>query len=320
MVVIPPSDSFLRAFREHMRAAKVIPQGESLLLAVSGGLSSTALAYLCTALRDEWRTNIVLGHIQETPEAERSVQELAASLRLPLHVVAAGAVPEGAAEETANLSPLLAIPRVSGSARVATGETKDHEEEIEIARFLSGDVLGDAVGLAPAAGRFVRPLLPFRRDECRAFLERTDVPYYQSPARLLPTRTADRVRLLLMPLIRHHIEPSLAERLAARKRFILDDVALLQGLADAARREAAWSARGQEVTVNLPKFRRLPPSLRRRMLADAVHHVSPETRVLPADLLRLEEEILGAGRGPLRRALPPLSIACSGDTLSIRRV
>ena len=316
MVAIPASDPLLRAFREHVRAFSVFRRGESILLAVSGGLTSTALAHLCVALKEEWHLGVHLGHIQETPETEESVRELATSLRLPLATVAVGAVTEEI-DGAFDPAPLLALP---GVGRIATGETKDHAEEIEIVRFLSGRDLEDEGWFEPASGRLVRPLVHFRRDECREFLRRANIPYHQSPARLLPTRTVDRVRLLLMPLIRHHIEPSLSVTLAERRRLLRDDAVFLRDLATAARTEVGWTARPTEVTLTLSKFRTLPAALRRRILRDAFRHVAPEADLPPRALLRLDAELQETTADPLRRDLPPLSITRSGDTLSVRRL
>jgi len=319
MLTIPTTDPLLQEFLRQAETAATFHRGDRLLLAVSGGLTSTALAVLCASIREAWELTLHLGHIEETPDAERAARALGARLRLPLHTAPRRGDHGEKDTQGVDLSALRTIREMTESRVIATGETRDSQEETLLASFLRGASLDDLGGLAPIAGEIIRPLLPISRKECRLFLERHQIPYSQCPDRLSLAGAEQRVRLLLLPIIRHHIQPALSSALDVSTQLLRDDAAFLRALSDAARSEVSWNARPHEVTVNAPRLRVLPPSLRRRLLADAFRLLAPEQRVPPEDLLRLDREIHGGNTGTARGTLAPLSIERSGDTLLIRR-
>lgn len=319
MLTIASSDPLLRAFLAHAEAKRRLwPARSGMLVAISGGCASTALAVLLASARTRFHFTLSLGHLADTPQAEAAVRGLARTLKLPLHVTP----PLPTARSTDELAEpgedrCEDLRKTTRDDLVATGHTRDRREEHLFLQLLLGS---DTEGLIlPEVVRqtLVRPLLPFSREECRAFLERHGVAYDQR-ARLGLTTLPDRLRLLLMPLLRHHFQLQLSETLEAFLDSARDDAEFLLDLAAAARDETEWRHEGDRISVNGARFRALPAALRRRLLRDAVSTLLPQRRLALRDLLALDSRLQTPSTGAYRPEDTPLSIEEAGATLLLR--
>lgn len=175
----------------------LIGEGDALLLMVSGGSDSTALARLAARLRDEGHLGALdmlhVNHKLRGKDADDDalfVARLADELGIPLFAcevdIAGEAARSGdnveavarrerynAAEEAVmSMCQHEAIPLVQG--RIVTAHTLDDRIENFYMRSIVGTGPGGFRSMLYRNGRVVRPLLDCTRDELRAFL-REDV-------------------------------------------------------------------------------------------------------------------------------------------------
>ena len=171
----------------------LIGEGDALLLMVSGGSDSTALARLAARLRDEgWLGALDMLHVNhklrghDADEDARFVARLADELGIPLFScevdVAGEAARSGenveavarrerynaASEAVMSMCQHEAIPLAQG--KIVTAHTVDDRIESFYMRSIVGTGPGGFRGMLYENGRVVRPLLDCTREGLRDFL------------------------------------------------------------------------------------------------------------------------------------------------------
>jgi len=170
--------------RRTIRRHGLCPPGTRLLVGVSGGSDSVALALLLVELaRYDGFSVVSLAHLNHRlrPSADRDeafCRALAERLGLPLAVesadVSGHASAEGLSiEDAARRLRYDFLHRAAGAAgadRVAVGHTRDDQAETFLLKLARGAGLTGLGGVYPRRGAVVRPLLDVGRAELRAYL------------------------------------------------------------------------------------------------------------------------------------------------------
>ncbi len=322
-------------FREHVALREFFPRGSHLLVGVSGRCDSVALLYLLQSAAKEHRLTLTAAHVERTKNQGDAadatvVRDHARTLRVPFLPLSDDTPEEHQSDRPRRVRMLLARAAAFPSTRIiTTGETLDDHAE-HLLDVLVGDgtvnILSPDEDLFTAeAGlprdetvRFVKPLLPFMHEECRTFLDAQKLRYRHNEGALQLSSPRSRLRLLVLPILRH-VNTRSRQNLAAATELLGDDEGFLRALSKAARLEAHWSATKASVAVSYPRWKALPAALRRRMLDDAARIA-----------LSSAEGPLPLGRAPQlsRHALLSLDLRCrrlpesaafSSEGLNIRR-
>lgn len=162
-----------------MRTAALFPDPGRVLVAVSGGPDSRALFELLRRNAGPLNLELLVGHVDHgiAPESgawAAAVRRLAREAGVPF-AGARAALGAGASETTARRARYRALRRLqqeAGARYVATGHHADDQVETVLLRLLRGSGVAGLAGIAERGpGGLVRPLLPFRRAELRAWLD-----------------------------------------------------------------------------------------------------------------------------------------------------
>jgi tRNA(Ile)-lysidine synthase len=196
----------------------------TVLLAVSGGADSVALARGLFALRERGEGRLVLAHFNhrlrgaESDEDEAFVRDLAKDLGLQAVVVERG---RGRDEEKHSSEESLRGERYgflaraadeSGARYVATAHTADDQVETVLHNLLRGTGLAGLAGIPrlrqlTAAATLVRPLLAVTRAEVLDFLNSLGQPYREDASNRSLDYTRNRIRHELLPLLAREYNP-----------------------------------------------------------------------------------------------------------------
>lgn len=216
-----------RLHRSLRRHPSLLPAGEPLLLAVSGGQDSMALVALLEPLQQLHRWQLLLWHgdHQWRPEAgsqARALAAWAADRHLPL-VVERWERPEAertteAAARAWRYDRLLSRARQLRCRRVVTGHTATDRAETLLFNLTRGchrrglaslrrrRSLGPGVDLA-------RPLLDFSRDDTGRICRRQGLPIWIDASNGDPAFSRNRLRLEVLPVL-NTLHPGADRRLA----------------------------------------------------------------------------------------------------------
>jgi tRNA(Ile)-lysidine synthase len=222
----------LARVRDHI-CSLGLPPGP-VLVAVSGGPDSVALLDLLCRTRDAHHLDPVVGHVDhgihsDSSAVARQVAALAAELGIHCHVEAAGLGPDASETEAREVRYrlLFALADRLGIGPVLTAHHADDQVETILLRILGGSGPAGLAGIAPVAGRLVRPLLPFRREELARYVEERGSTVWHDPANRNPAHLRSWLRQELLPLLRRRLPDSEARLLrvgtqAARDRRAWD--------------------------------------------------------------------------------------------------
>lgn len=243
-----------------------------MLVALSGGPDSTALAAALAVLRDRGALAAVHAlHVDHglRPGGDAEALHAAgvcAALGVPFErarvVVGAGNVQAEA--RRARYAALRAAATRLGATRIATGHTRTDQAETVLLRLLRGAGARGLAGIPPRRGAVVRPLIDRSRAEGLAWLEARGLPFLEDPTNATDRFARNRLRRHLWPAVLA-LEPAAERALARAADLLRDDERALARLARAAAGPRARGARAAAGT-DLAAFARAPRAVRRRVV------------------------------------------------------
>ena len=274
--------------RATIRAHDLARPDTRLLVALSGGSDSVALAYLLAELaqRNELRVaGIVHLNHQLRPAAddeETFCGELAARLGWRFEggradVAARARAERRSIEDAARAARYeffeQARLRLEADA-IALGHTRDDQAETFLLRLIRGAGSRGLSGMHPRRGHIIRPVLDCRRHALRSFLEERGVPSVHDESNDDVSIPRNRVRAELLPFLERRFNPSIVDVLADEARLAREEWDWIQR---AARNVAAEIVSRPEKDVwllDVSALERLPAALTRPIVRDALVRAS----------------------------------------------
>lgn len=212
--------------------------GEGVVVAVSGGSDSLALADLLDRTRESHRLELTIGHVDHgihpsSGAVAAVVERFASSRGLPFAARHLGLGP-GAGETIARSGRYAALEqlrRSSGARWILTAHHADDQAETVLMRLLHGSGPAGLAGMAQVYGRVLRPLLGFTRAELSAYATERGLDGWDDPSNADPRHERAWLRGTLFPLIRERI-PDVTSRIARSARQAAAERAAWDGLLD----------------------------------------------------------------------------------------
>jgi tRNA(Ile)-lysidine synthase len=203
--------------------------GDTVVVAVSGGPDSVALAHALRDLQEELGLSLHIAHLNhgirgtEADEDADFVRRLADELDLPVTIEKAD-VPavrkllKLSVEEAARKVRYEFLDSVAddlGAARIVTAHTADDQAETVLMNLIRGAGPDGLAGIPFVRGRYVRPLLSVTRDEVMLYSEENHLQSRTDSTNLSDEYRRNRVRLELIPLLEVGYNPGVKDTLAA---------------------------------------------------------------------------------------------------------
>lgn len=265
------------------RASAVFRPGERVVLAVSGGPDSVALAWLMTEAAASLEVDLAgivhVHHGIRGAEADADlalVERLAAELGLPRHVerldVPAMAARRGWSIEHAGHharhGAYKRARRALTGTVTATGHTRGDLAETFLLRAMRGASRRGLAGMAPRRGDLARPLLDTTRDEVVAYLEARERAFRHDSTNDDESLARNRLRRVVMPVLGRAF-PGAERALARSARLAADEELALETVATDWARRFVLTEDGV-ARIDRAAFAALPPALARRVVRSVV--------------------------------------------------
>jgi tRNA(Ile)-lysidine synthase len=299
---------------------RLIPPGQKVLVAVSGGPDSVSLLHILFNLRKELDIELHIAHLDHRLRGKESdadsayVAELARKLGIPAAIASRDVKAyqkehrlslEEAAREV-RYAFLAEAAVKAGAVRVAAGHTASDNIETILMHLVRGSGTRGLRGLLPVNIRragshkltLIRPLLEITREETVTYCRRHRLHPRTDSSNLSPELFRNRVRHELLPLLTQY-NPRIAEALQRTARIAGDDLDFIDQEI-ARQRKAIMRFEADSVIMDRKKLLSLSPSIQRYLLREAIEAILGDLKDIEAGHI---EQLLAALGKPAGRVI-----------------
>jgi tRNA(Ile)-lysidine synthase len=277
---------------------RLLPPGQCLVVAVSGGADSVCLLHVLLSLKERLGITLHLAHLNHQLRGAESdadgayVAELAHRLGVPATIERRDVKAyqdrrrlsqEEAAREV-RYDYLAEVARSLGAGCVATGHTRDDHIETILMHLIRGTGPRGLSGLRPKSEwrsgalsvTVVRPLIGLGREETAEYCARHRLAPRLDTSNLSLSPLRNRIRQQLLPLLRSY-NPAVDEALQRTARLAADDSAFM-GEEAARRWDEVVRKQGDMIILDREGFGRLPLALKRHLIRAVIESLVDSVR------------------------------------------
>lgn len=209
----------LKKVISYIEKNKILQDGDSVLLGVSGGADSVCMLHVLYSLREKYHLKLYVVHVNHGirgSEAKRDadfVEQMAENLQIPFRIVTAN-IPEMAKkqklseEEAGRIFRYNTFEQVAnevGANKIAVAHNLNDNSETVLFNLFRGSRLKGLTGISPMRGQITRPLLCCSRNEIEQYLQENNLSYCTDSTNKETDYSRNRIRLKLMPYIKENI-------------------------------------------------------------------------------------------------------------------
>lgn len=297
---VPAVRNAVRAWLEKFEA------GDKILVAVSGGADSLALAFALSVESEKLAISVVgvtVDHQLQSAsssQAEKVVEQLAKfGLTCAIKKVTVD-IKEGL-EASARKVRYEAINEMAiqeNAVAVFLGHTKDDQAETVLLGLARGSGTRSLSGMAEHNGIYIRPLLEITRIQNEQFCKEVGLDYWNDPHNQDSQFARVRVRNEALPVLEKSIGPGISDALARSAHLLRDDADALD----------SW-AQSEVTHLNLQDLdcahlQALPRAIRTRILRFAIYAAGAPSGSVSADHVSGVEALISAWNGQGALNLP----------------
>jgi tRNA(Ile)-lysidine synthase len=281
--------------------------GDSVLVAVSGGADSLALAY---AVMKESATNairtlaVTVDHQlqdnsgQQSDNVSKQLHEMGYT---KVYIEKVKVNTESGIEAGARSARYEAITKLAEKEKVTKvflGHTRDDQAETVLLGLARGSGTRSMSGMAIDNGLFVRPLLSITRQQTEKACAEVHLKMWNDPHNLNTEFSRVKVRLHVLPVMEENLGPGISAALARSAALLRDDA---DALDDIAQKEVAQLNLSD---LDCEKLSALPRAIRTRILRTALYYSGAPSGSISADHVASVEALVTSWRGQGALSLP----------------
>jgi tRNA(Ile)-lysidine synthase len=295
------------AVRNAVRAwLKNYEAGDTVLVAVSGGADSLALAHALSIEAKEFVITVVGVTVDHQLQEQSGVQaeKVKAQLKnfgLDCIIRKVNVDLKNGLEASARKARYEALQEVANEQRavaVFLGHTRDDQAETVLLGLARGSGTRSLSGMAHHNGLYVRPLLEITRVQNEQYCEEMKLQYWNDPHNENPDFSRVRVRNEALPVLEKSIGPGIAEALARSAHLLRDDADALDH----------WAKR-EEIHLDLSDLdcahlESLPRAIRTRVIRAAIYAAGAPAGMVTLEHVSAVEALISAWSGQGALNLP----------------
>jgi tRNA(Ile)-lysidine synthase len=280
--------------------------GDKVIVAVSGGADSLALAYALSAEAEKVAITVIGVTVDHQLQAASSVQaeKVVAQLsKFGLSCVIKKVtvdIKEGleASARKVRYEALSEVAEKENAVAVFLGHTKDDQAETVLLGLARGSGTRSLSGMAHHNGIYVRPLLEITRTQNEEFCKEVGLDYWNDPHNQDSQFARVRVRTEALPVLEKSIGPGISDALARSSHLLRDDADALDH----------WAKREENhldlLDLDCSHLETLPRAIRTRILRAAIYAAGAPSGSVSAEHVSAVEALISAWSGQGALNLP----------------
>jgi tRNA(Ile)-lysidine synthase len=292
------------AVRPYLEGASA---GDTVLVAVSGGADSLALAAAILAESKEFLITAVavtIDHQLQQGSADQAlrVTDQLKELGFQEIIVEKVSVDQSSGIEagarTARYAALHQIAERRNADQIYLGHTRDDQAETVLLGLARGSGARSLSGMASVNGKIIRPMLSLTRKVTEQVCSDLALTIWSDPHNVNQEFSRVRVRTRVLPLMEETIGPGIAEALARTASLLRDDADALDEMAEAA-------ISGQDLaSLDIAFLASLSKAVRTRVIRAAIYAQGAPRGSISADHVSAVEALVTSWHGQGEVSLP----------------
>ena len=256
---------------------QLFKQGDTLYLAVSGGLDSMAMLDFFYRIQEEWSLELIVLTVDHQLRGQTSRQDAefveAEAHKRNLRVIR-GEVDVETYRQTHRVGTQEAARKLRyrffekqmndrADVKLVTAHHADDQAETMLMQLAKGVPL-KGIPLKGSLGnkQIIRPFLSVSKQELLTYIETNQVDYHEDPTNQDDTYTRNRFRQRILPFFKKE-NPNFLEGVQRLSEMYRDEDRILDDLANE-KMQSIGQFCEQKVTFSIPQYLALPLSLQRR--------------------------------------------------------
>jgi len=289
-----------------------------VLIGISGGIDSTALLFVLTAIGRSIPFELGLAHVnhllrgEESARDEEFVRDLGRRFSCPFYVdrvdVRREAEQSGKSIQHAardlRYGFFQEVARKNDFHRIAVAHTLDDQVETFFLRTLKGTGIRGLSAIPIQRGKIIRPFLHVYKSEIEAYARESEVPFVEDSSNAKVVYERNFLRQRILPVMME-LNPAFREKVVS----LLDDLTAVNEVFDEKARaiiDRAEQSAGGDTTLLVEYLKGVDRETRFRVLAGVLERTEPSFIPL-REHIRLVERIIG-GKGPNLSVTLPLGV------------
>lgn len=261
--------------RETLEKHNMLQSGAAVIVGLSGGADSVALAHCLYSLSEAYNISLLAAHVnhclrgEEADSDEASVRDFCARYNIPLKVLKidvhslARQSGEGT-EECGRRVRYAFFEELSEdfeNAKIATAHTLSDSIETVLFHIARGSGLKGLVGIPPVRGNIIRPLINCTREEIEKYCADNALSFVTDSTNADTVYARNYVRHLIVPHF-YHLNPAF-DKAAGRLQSALSEDEAYLSLTARAELEGLTVSAGK---YDAEKLKRLHPAILNRVI------------------------------------------------------
>jgi tRNA(Ile)-lysidine synthase len=291
--------------------------GDVILVAVSGGADSLALAHALSIEAKKKAIKVIgitIDHkLQEGSEKQASRVEIQLKeFGLKCIIKKVNVVLEDGVEASARRVRYEALEQAAQEYKAAAiflGHTRDDQAETVLLGLARGSGTRSLSGMAPENGLYIRPLLNITRTQNEDYCKKMNLQYWNDPQNKSREFSRVRVREEALPALEKSIGPKIAESLARSAQLLRDDADALD----------QWAEREEKKldleNLDCSYLEKLPRAIRSRIIRTAIYSSGAPSGTVTQEHVSKVELLISAWNGQGTLSMPNVSVQRSSGKL-----
>jgi tRNA(Ile)-lysidine synthase len=281
--------------------------GDVVLVAVSGGADSLALAYAIlaelqplaiTAIAVTIDHQLQSGSSAQAEKVEKQLKEFGYEKVITEKVVVDSKSGIEAGARDARYQALSACAEKEKATKIFLGHTRDDQAETVLLGLARGSGTRSLSGMAVENGIYIRPFLHITRTETEAACKEIGIDPWNDPHNGNTEFSRVRVRTEILPIMEAKLGPGIAAALARSASILRDDADALDELAQ------IEISQSDLASLDCEHLSTLARAIRSRILRAAIYAAGAPLGSITADHLAGVEALVTSWRGQGALSLP----------------
>jgi len=307
----------IKKVQQTIEKYNLLNNGESVVVALSGGPDSTALLTVLCTIAGKMDLKLIIAHFnhglrgRESDADELYCRELAEKSGL---IFCPGKLDKKA--DTRGVSPedfyrrqryefLNKTAEKYKAQKIALGHNLNDQAETVLLNLLRGSGLEGLKGFLPMRDdRIIRPLIETSRQEIISFLDASQIAYRQDRSNKDNKYLRNKIRNELIPYLKEEYNPKIDENLAQMAQILRIEDDFIKRHVTGAMKKSILQKNSSSLSLKVNAVRQLPDAVRWRLFKTILEDLTPLKNGISYAHVRSVDDLVQKSESGRKAALP----------------